>query len=343
MTPVDLDQALARFARVSLITSPTPIQRLTRLEAALGAEAYGVQLFAKRDDHMELGGGGNKLRKLEYLLAAAQAQGADTVVTVGALQSNHARLTAAAAARIGLACEVFLTKTVQRTDDEYERSGNLVLDAIFGARVRTLVHGSNALQAAHEHAHALAGLGRRAYVIPMGGSTPLGCLGYVRCALEIEQQEQQSGWRFRQIVVPNGSFGTQAGLAAGFELLKRGIGSVRGYSVLADPGATRTATLELARSTLALLGHSGDVNDDALDLDSTHRGEGYGIPTPEMISAVKLLGANEGLLVDPVYSGKALAGLISDVQARRYERGDKVLFVMTGGTPGLYAYRSIFE
>jgi L-cysteate sulfo-lyase len=339
----DLERALARFARIPLLSGPTPIQRLTRLEEALGPEARGVQLFVKRDDHMEIGGGGNKLRKLEYLLAAARAQDADTVITVGAIQSNHARLTAAAAARIGLACELFLTKTVPRTDGDYERSGNLVLDAIFGARVCILAGGSNALEAAHERALALAGMGRRAHVVPTGGSTSLGALGYVRCAAEIARQEQESGGRFRQVIVPNGSHGTQAGLAAGFELIGRGAGTVRGYCVLADLPTTRAATMDLTRATLALLGHPGDVAGDAIDIDGMHRGEGYGIPTAEMLATVRLLGAKEGLLVDPVYSGKALAGLLSDIRAGRYERGDRVLFVMTGGTPGLYAYRSVFE
>ena len=342
MTPHELARALARFARVPLVAGPTPIRRLKRLEAALGADALGVALFVKRDDHMELGGGGNKLRKLEYLLGAARAQRADTVLTLGALQSNHARLTAAAAARIGLACELFLARTVRRTDADYEHSGNLVLDAVFGARVVTLEPGSDALEAANARAEVLAGLGRRACVIPTGGSTPLGALGYVRCALEIAGQERRSGWRFRQVVVPNGSAGTQSGLAAGFELLGRGAATVRGHSVLADLAPTRAATLELTRSTLALLGHPGDLDDDAIDLDGTHRGAGYGIPTDGMLAALRLLGATEGLLVDPVYSGKALAGLISDLAAGRYARGDKVLFVMTGGTPGLYAYRSLF-
>jgi L-cysteate sulfo-lyase len=344
MTPDDLAQALDRFARVPLVSGPTPIQRLARLEAALGAAARGVQLFVKRDDHMDVGGGGNKLRKLEYLLADAQARGADTVLTVGALQSNHARLTAAAAARIGLACELFLTRTVPRADDAYERSGNLVLDGIFGARVHALARGSNALEAAQGRARALAEAGRRAYVIPTGGSTPLGALGYVRCALEIAQHEQADGNEFRQVIVPNGSHGTQAGLAAGFELLGRGAGTVRGYGVLADLDVTHAATLALTRSTLALLGHAGDADDPLdLDLDGSHRGEAYGVPTDEMIAAVRLMGAREGLLIDPVYSGKAFAGLLSDIRAGRYEPGDRVLFVMTGGTPGLYAYHGIFE
>jgi L-cysteate sulfo-lyase len=189
----------------------------------------------------------------------------------------------------------------------------------------------------------LAGIGPQAYVIPTGGSTSLGSLGYVRCALEIAQQEQQFGWQFQEVIVPNGSAGTQAGLAAGFELLGRGDDTVQGYCVLADLTLAQAATLKLTRSTLAFLSHSDDLDDDALNLDGAHLGDGYGIPTVEMISAAKLLGTNEGLLVDPVYSGKALAGLISDIKAGRYERGDKVLFVMTGGTPGLYAYRGIFE
>ncbi|GAB7522453.1 D-cysteine desulfhydrase family protein [Paraburkholderia sp. 2C] len=341
---VSIQTALARFPRIALFTAPTPIQRLERLEHGLGDACRGIKIFVKRDDHMELGGGGgNKLRKLEFHLGAAQAEGADTLITVGGVQSNHARLTAAAAAKLGLACELMLSRAVPRAEDGYEDNGNVLLDHLFGAHVSISAAGSDPFALAQQRAKALRAAGRKVYVMPSGGSTALGALGYVRCALEIVGQEEALGECFREVVVANGSGGTHAGLAAGFTMLDRGAATVRSYSVLADPEPTRQKTLQLARDTLQLLGDSRLPGEETIDVDGAFRGPGYGLPTDPMIEAVRLLAAHEGLLLDPVYSGKAFAGLLAAIRQGRYTPGDSVLFVMTGGTPGLYVYQSVFR
>jgi L-cysteate sulfo-lyase len=263
-------------------------------------------------------------------------------LTTGGLQSNHARLTAAACARLGLACELFLSRAVPRSDDNYERNGNVLLDDLFGAQIHIVPRGETPLAVAETRAEELRASGRRVLVIPTGGSTPLGCLGYASCALEIFHQEAQFDKPFRQIIVPNGSSGTHAGLAAGFAMLGRGARSVRSYSVLADLQSTLHVTSKLTQGTLQLLGHDTLPTLDEMDIDGSHRGEGYGIPTGEMVDAVRLMAAREGLLIDPVYSGKAFAGLLADIRQGRYSAGDNLLFVMTGGAPGLYAYRDAF-
>jgi L-cysteate sulfo-lyase len=337
-TPLDF----SRFPRFTLLDGPTPIQRLHRLEAALGKSLNGVRLFVKRDDHMSVGGGGNKLRKLEFLIGAAQSEQADTVVTVGGLQSNHARLTAAAAARAGLACELVLGRPVPRDDDDYELNGNMLLNPLFGAAVHVLPAGEDTYAAAQARAAQLRTQGKRVYLAPIGGSTPTGALGYAACAQEILQQAQQMNLAFSRVVVPNGSSGTQAGLVAGFVAAGDSAPAVRGFTTLAPTDDARRTTHQLAQATLAMLGVERPVHDDEIDVDGAFRGTGYGIPTDAMIEAVTLLARTEGLLLDPVYSGKAFAGMLADVRAQRYAAGENVLFVMTGGTPGLYAYRSVF-
>lgn len=333
---------LARFPRLPLMDRVTPIEPLDGLARHLGDGLRGVRLFVKRDDVAGIGGGGNKLRKLEFLLGAARAEGADTVVTVGALQSNHARLTAAAAARHGFACELFLTRTVPRTDPDYTGNGNRLLDDLLGARVHELPGEADSLSAAERRADELRAQGRRVYVFPSGGSDAVGCLGYVSCAAEIAEQEAQMGVRFATIVTANGSAGTHAGLAAGFAALGRQPSPVRSYAVLAEEGAARAATHRLANATAALLRPSLSLDEADITVDGHHRGEGYGIPTDGMKEAVRLMARTQGLLLDPVYSGKAFAGLLHDVRAGRFRPGEAVLFVTTGGVPGLFAYRGAF-
>jgi len=324
---------LDAFPRIPLLDAPTPIQRLERIEAALGLT--DARLFVKRDDLMGLGGGGNKLRKLEYLLGAAIDRGCDTFVTTGARQSNHARLSAAAAARMGLAAELMLTDTVPRDDPSYLHNGNQLLDGLFGAKVHHLPRGADALAAAHARAEALEAEGRNAYVVGAGGSSPVGALGYASCAREIEAQEAALGLRFATIVVANGSHGTHAGLAAGIDEPKR----VLSFTVLAELAEAERGTLALANETRALLGLAALGAED-IRIDGSQRGEAYGIPTEAMLAAVRLIARAEGLLIDPVYSGKAFAGVLAGLRDGSL-KGD-VLFVMTGGTPGLYAYQPAF-
>jgi L-cysteate sulfo-lyase len=335
-----LEKALERFARADLLQGPTPIQRAERLERVLGIE--GVGIYLKRDDHMLIGGGGNKLRKLEFHLGAALKAGVDTVITIGGLQSNHARLTAAVCARLGLACELILTRSVPKPEVDYELNGNVLLDQLFGAQIQVLAGGSDSLGMAQIRATQLRESGHEVLVIPTGGSTPLGALGYTRCAAEIVQQEALLGVAFKKVIVPNGSAGTHAGLAAGFQLLGRGAATVKSYSVLADQDTCAARTLQLTQDALALLG-GGSVQASEVVVDGSQLGDGYGLPTSAMQEAVRLMARTEGLLIDPVYSGKAFAGLLADLRQGRYRAGDNVLFVMTGGTPGLYAYRETFQ
>lgn len=333
---------LPRFPRLSLLPGPTPIEPLDGLCGHLGEAARGVRLFVKRDDIGRVGLGGNKLRKLEFLLGAARREEADTLITVGALQSNHARLTAAAAARYGFACELFLTRSVARDDPDYTSNGNRLLDDIFGARVHELPGEADSLAAATARADALRRAGRKAYVFPSGGSSPVGCLGYAACAEEVVSQAAAMGIDFTRIVTANGSSGTHAGLAAGLAAAGRDPRLALSFAVLASEDETRATTLVKARQTLALIDPDRSLADADIAVDGRHRGPEYGVPTEGMREAVRLMARSEGLLLDPVYSGKAFAGLLHDLRAGLYRPGEAVLFLMTGGVPGVFAYRSAF-
>jgi D-cysteine desulfhydrase len=295
-------------------------------------------LWVKRDDLMGVGGGGNKLRKLELLIGDALAQGCDTFITTGGLQSNHARQSAAAAARAGLACELMLADMVTYQEDAYTTNGNLLLDDLFGAAVHRLEKGTDPMQAAQQRASEIAGQGGKAYVVGAGGSSPLGCLGYVGAAAEILEQERALGLRFGSIVVPNGSCGTHAGLVAGLTAAQDEPSRVLSFTVLAPLEEALSQTRLLARQTLDLIGPELDLPDSDVVVDGTQRGDSYGAPTAAMVAALRIMARSEGLLLDPVYSGKAFAGVL-EFAHRQHWAGQDVLFIMTGGTPGLFAYR----
>ncbi|MDR5776491.1 MULTISPECIES: D-cysteine desulfhydrase family protein [unclassified Caballeronia] len=333
-----VNTGLTAYPRFDLLDGVTPIQRLTRLEREVG----DVGIFVKRDDLMGLGGGGNKLRKLEFLIGEALAQRADTVITVGARQSNHARLTAAAASRAGMHCELVLTRSVPRTDAAYTENGNVLLDELLGATIHDLSSSEDPMTLATRRAAELSKNGRRVYVAPLGGSSPVGCLGYAACALEIETQAAGMNLQFDEVVVPHGSGGTHAGLVAGFIASGKDPGYVRTHAVLANEGKARAVSFEKTTATLRLLGREPVHVADDLNVDDSHLGDGYGMPTDSMRDALRTLARAEGLLLDPVYSGKAFAGMLHDIQNGRYRAGQNVLFVMTGGLPGLFAYRSAF-
>ena len=304
-------------------------------------ELNGCNLYVKRDDLTGLGGGGNKLRKLEFLLGEALAEGADTLVTWGGFQSNHARLTAAVAARQGLACELILTPSAVRTDNDFCHNGNVLLDDLFGAKVHRLARGVTPNAYADELVAKLKDQGKKPFVMPLGGSSPRGSLGYAACAAEILHQADALGLQFDQIIVPNGSAGTHSGLLAGVTLA-RSATSIVGYSVLADEDQALATTQEKTRQTLHLLNHEATVGVSAINVDGSQRGEAYGAPTEAMLEAVRLLASQEGLLIDPVYGGKAFAGMLAAVRRGDFPAGSNLLFVMTGGLPGLFAYRSAF-
>ena len=327
-----------RHPRARLFERPTPIQRLLRIEAALAPVLNGARLFVKRDDVMGPGGGGSKLRKLEFLLGEAMAQGADTIIATGPRQSNSVRLAAAATASLGLHCEVGLRPLTDRDSIDYRDGGNAFLDTLFGAAVVTLPDAASAMPFVEERKSALANDGRVGYVLPPGASSPLASLGYAYCAMEIADQEQALGLQFDRVVVANGSAGSQAGLVAGFALLRRRA-VVHGFSVLADKQVSHANTLAMARECTALLVGEEEVRADDVIVDDSHRGPGYGHLTREAVDALNFVARSEGLLLDPVYSAKAFAGLLDQAKRREFARGENILFIMTGGTPALFAYR----
>jgi L-cysteate sulfo-lyase len=340
--PKSIADALARMPRVALDDAPTPIQPLKRIEEVMGPALNGVKLYAKRDDLLGLGGGGNKLRKLEYLMGDAAAKGCDILIATGGIQSNFTRVAAAACAREKVACELVLAPLVPETDDDYERNGNTLLNDLFGARVHSLGRGESAADFARHRAEELTAQGRRPYVTPGGGSNSISALGYVRCALELDTQLKSNGLNDAIVVTANGSNGTHAGLLAGFKALGRSPHQVRAFTVLANAESCRNSTLDMANGTLGLLGASDRLHFDDVRIADEQLGQGYGLVTDAMIEAVRLMARCEGLLLDPVYSGKAFAGVISDVRSGRYAAGSSVVFLMTGGTPALFAYRRAF-
>lgn len=323
---------LERFPRIPLGHGPTPLEPLDRLSAHLG----GPRLWVKRDDCTGLALGGNKVRKLEFLLGEARQDGADTVVTVGGVQSNHARQTAAAAARLGLRCELVLPRIVDRHDALYESNGNLLLDHLLGAHVHVVDDEEAAGEKVVKLLGAAEARGGKAAFFPSGGSTPTGALGYVRAAQELVGQCDDRGLNLARITVATSSAGTLAGLLLGLRGLDRPI-PVTGIAVYDDPRQTRERVIALADGTATRLGIE-PPDADAIDIRGDELGPGYGQPTESMREALELCARLEGLLLDPVYSGKAMAGLIAMVRRGEIAKTDEALFWHTGGSPALFAY-----
>lgn len=328
---------LARFPRVRLGHMPTPLEPLDNLSKLLG----GPKIYVKRDDCTGLATGGNKTRKLEFLMADAQAKGADTVITQGAIQSNHARQTAAAAARLGMRCLILLENRTGSEERDYRRNGNVMLDHLFGAPTKVYAAGTDMNAAMAEVAAAVKAAGGAPYVIVGGGSNPIGALGYVNCALELLRQADEMGLKIDHVVHATGSAGTQAGLVAGFEGARSGI-PVLGIGVRAPKPLQEENVYKLACATAELLGVPGAVTRDKVVANTDYVGQGYGVPTAGMLEAVALLSRCEGLLLDPVYSGKAMAGLIDLVKRGQFGKNETVVFIHTGGSVGLFGYLDAF-
>jgi L-cysteate sulfo-lyase len=330
---------LAAYPRIRLGHFPTPLEFMPNLTKHLG----GPQIYIKRDDCTGLATGGNKTRKLEFLVAQALEQGADTLITQGAVQSNHARQTVAAAARVGMQCKILLEQRVSNASEEYEESGNVMLDRLMGGDiVARLPAGTNMQEAMEDLAAELRSAGRKPYVIPGGGSNPVGALGYVRCAQELLDQSYEAGVRIDHVVHATGSTGTQAGLVVGLRASNSGI-PVYGISVRAPKDKQEENVWRLVQATVDYMGlPASSVERADVVANSDYVGDGYGIPTQSMIDAVRLTAQQEGILLDPVYSGKGMAGLIALIRAGHFKKGENVVFVHTGGAVGLYGYRQIF-
>lgn len=301
----------------------------------------GPSLYVKRDDCTGLATGGNKTRKLDFLMGEAMQQGADCIVTQGAVQSNHVRQSAAAATRLGLACHVLLERRVPDVEASYEITGNVFLDRLFGAEIRFCDAGADMNAAAEAFGKELATQGKKPYVIPGGGSNPTGALGYVSCALELLMQVNDMGLRIDHLVHATGSAGTQAGLVVGFEGCNSGI-PVHGISVRNPKAKQEQGVHDLAQKTAAHVGVNDGIARDAVRADDGYVGPGYGQPTPEMVEAIELTARSEGILLDPVYSGKGMAGLIGMVRAGRFGKSENVVFLHTGGSAALFAYQNLF-
>jgi D-cysteine desulfhydrase family pyridoxal phosphate-dependent enzyme len=315
--------------RVSIAHLPTPLEPLPRLSAALG----GPELWVKRDDQTGLACGGNKTRKLEFLVADALAQGADTLITCGAAQSNHARQTAAAAAKFGLRCTLVL-----RGEEPGTATGNLLLDRLLGAEVvwsgRDLPH-----ERMPEVAERLRAQGRRPYIVPYGGSNLIGAVGYAAAMEELLTQAAQRDLRFDAIVFATSSGGTQAGLTVGARALGYA-GRLLGISVDPPAAILRAILLPLATETAERLGLTLSFAAEDFAVEDGYLGGGYGVVSDLERAAIHTLARHEGLLLDPVYTGRAFGGLLDLVRRGAFAPGERVLFWHTGGTPALFAYEA---
>jgi L-cysteate sulfo-lyase len=301
----------------------------------------GPNLWVKRDDCTGLAGGGNKTRKLEFLMADAQAKGADTIITQGAVQSNHARQTAAISARMGYDCHLLLENRTGSEDPDFLANGNVLLDELFNASLHDFPAGTDMNAEMQTLADSLEDKGRKPYIIPGGGSNRIGALGYANAAYELNGQCNDLGLKVDTIVHGTGSTGTQAGLITGLTAIHSGI-SVLGISVRAPKQAQEENVYRLALETADYMGSASALSRQDVVANSDYVGAGYGLPTDGMIEAVELTARHESIMLDPVYSGKAMAGLIDLVRKGEFKTGENIVFIHTGGAQALFGYRSLF-
>ncbi len=326
---------LARFPRRFLAHLPTPLERLDRLSAELG----GPEIWIKRDDCTGLSTGGNKTRKLEFLMAEAEAAGATMVMTQGATQSNHARQTAAFAAKLGMKCHILLEDRTGSNDPDYNFNGNVLLDHLHGATTEKRPGGADMNAEMETAAEQFRAEGEVVYTIPGGGSNPTGALGYVNCAFEMLGQFNERGLRVDHIVHATGSSGTQAGLVTGLKATNAGI-PLLGIGVRAPRPKQEEMVFTLAEATAEKLGCPGVVSRSDVVANTDFVGDGYGIPTEGGLEAIRLFAELEGILLDPVYSAKGAAGLVALIREGLFRKDERVVFVHTGGAAALFGYTS---
>ncbi len=336
--PLDLEK---RFGRVSLGFFPSPVHKLSRLSRELG-----IEVWAKRDDVSSgLAFGGNKIRKLEWLAADALAQGCDTLVSIGNIQSNHTRQVAAVAAVLGLKCRLVQEEWTRWDDPIYARVGNILLSRLMGAE--TVLEGegySTAVKDTWERAlEQVRRGGGKPYAIPAGASDhPLGGLGYAHFADEVALQEQQLGVFFDTVITATCTGSTQAGMVVGFCAQDRPRRLI-GIDTAANADMTRAAVTKIARATADLIGLRRDLRDNDIEIDPRFCGPDYGLPDEPTITAIRIAARLEGMLTDPVYEGKSMAGLIAMARAGEIKPGSRVMYVHLGGAPALNAYAKAFD
>lgn len=326
---------LSQFPRRRYTEGQTPLEFLPRLTKELD----GPNIWIKRDDLLGLAGGGNKTRKLEFLVADAIAQGADTLITCGAVQSNHCRLTLAAACKEGLRCHLVIE---ERIPDSYSKnaSGNNFLFHLLGAESITVVSGgANMNNAMEKLAESLRRQGSKPYIIPVGGSNAIGTIGYVACAEELMAQAFEIGLNIDCVVCTSGSGGTHAGLAVGFWGNHTGI-PVLGINISRPNETQHPIVYKDAKAAADLF--NLNFPESFIECAQEYVGPGYSLPTPEMVEAVTLVARTEAILLDPVYTGKAFSGIIDLIRQGRFHKNENIVFIHTGGCPALYYYKDYF-
>lgn len=328
---------LAKFPRRRYIVTPSPIEKLSRLSKRLG----GPTLYMKRDDLLGPAGGGNKTRKLEFVVADALEKGADTLITCGAVQSNHCRLTLAAAVQEGMQCHLVLEERVKGSYNSRAAGNNLLYHLMGVASITVVAGGSDMMAAMQGIADRVAAQGGSPYIIPGGASNEIGALGYVSCAEEILRQITDEGIPIDRVVCASGSTGTHAGLLTGLYGNNSQI-PVIGINVSRTKEAQEKLVYELVEKVAAKVGIESPIPKEAVVCFDDYVGPGYSLPTDSMIEAVRMLAETEAILMDPVYTGKAIAGLIDLVRKGFFDQDEKILFIHTGGSPALHVYADCF-
>lgn len=327
---------LARFPRIRLGHLPTPLEHMPRLSALLG----GPEIWIKRDDCTGLSTGGNKTRKLEFLMAEAVAMGADIVLTQGATQSNHARQTAAAAAKLGMDCHILLEDRTGYNEPNYRMNGNVLLDVLHGASIEHRGPGLDMNAEMMAVAEKFRTDGRKPYAIVGGGSNATGALGYVNCALELLGQMVEGGLVFDHMITATGSAGTHAGLIVGLKALNAQL-PLLGIGVRAPKETQEANVFRLAQAVEEKMGLAGVVARADVVANCDYIGQGYGIPAESTLEAISIFAKTEAILLDPVYSGKGAAGLIDLIRKGHFKKGERVVFLHTGGAIGLTGYTHV--
>ncbi|PIC64147.1 D-cysteine desulfhydrase [Sporosarcina sp. P13] len=329
---------LANLPRRRYTHGLTPIEKLENLTEHLG----GPEIYIKRDDLLGLTSGGNKTRKLEFLVADALEQGADTLVTCGAVQSNHCRLTLSAARKEKLDCHLVLEERVPGSYHEDANGNNFLFNLLKTDGISVVKGGSDMMEEMEKVAEKLRAEGKKPYIIPGGGSNEIGATGYVACAQEMMAQLFDQGLEIDCIVTPSGSAGTHAGLTVGLRASNNPV-QIVGISVNKDKETQENNVYKLVEKTRDFLKVESEIDKSAINVFDDYVGPGYSLPTDKMVEAIEMLAQQEGILLDPVYTGKVMAGFIDLIRQGYFKKGQKVLFLHTGGSPALYDYTSLFQ
>ena len=328
-----------QFPRRNYLQAPTPIEAMPALSEALGGD---VNLFIKRDDLLPGASGGNKTRKLEFCIADAMANGADAIITCGAVQSNHCRLTASWSAKEGLDCHLVLEERVEGSYKKDASGNNFLFELLDVKSIGVVPGGSDMMGEMQKKTDELTAAGKKPYIIPGGASNAIGATGYAVCAEETMAQLNEMRLNIDHIVVPSGSAGTHAGMVVGMTGVNGNI-PISGMNVSRTKEVQEEIVHKLAVETAERLAVRGGIERDSILCYGDYVGPGYSLPTDSMVEAVKLFAKTEAILLDPVYSGKAAAGLIDQVRKGTFAKGSNVLFLHTGGAPALYAYLDTFR